>query len=122
MPKIDFEISALGNGAIVDKWIQYGGVRTTEVPAGEAFDILCEIDASGGGRWLEAVTVKSTDGSIKNYEDTLITIDPTGLQHTVVLGNMGANIMPAHDITLTIKVWGVENESVSPPYPPESEW
>lgn len=117
---VEIQIAALGLGTITDAWVEYKGNRVTEVPFGEVFDIRCSYQPGGGDRWLSCVT--AAGGGIENYEDTLIYwANNTQLQQ-VKLDKRGANIMPDHDISLRFKLWGNEDENISPAYPPKNQW
>ena len=104
-----------------DLWIEIGNTRVEEVPVGQAFHILCDYYAEnvGGIKWLTCVTVKG-DG-IENYEDTGVSFSST-IDHTARLGNLGPNIMPDKDITLTVTVWLHDDFNEYPPYPPKEQW
>lgn len=128
MRKVSFEgIGDLvpGVSTIEDAWIEYGGLRVSQVPVGEKFDIFCHFIArnEAGGQWKIAVTVIG-DG-IQNWEDETAGI-PFGakrkeMEH-VELKKMGDNIMPDEDITLRLKLWLHDEIGVDPPYPPIGTW
>lgn len=107
-----------GDSTIDDVWIEYGGLRVTEVPAGEKFDIHASYRAINvaGGQWKATVTVKG-DG-IQNYEDTC----HFGIEksHSPKLDKMGDNIMPDSDITLRFKLW--LHDDCAQDYPPVETW
>ncbi len=117
------KIAALvpGVSTIEDAWIEYGGVRITEVPVGEKFDIFATYIArneagTAFNPWKATVTVIGND--IQNYEDT----SHSG-QHgsqTVKLDKMGDNIMPDNDITLRFRLW--LHDDTSEDYPPIATW
>lgn len=116
------QISALVPGLcyIRDVWVEVDHTKVEEVEVGAEFHILCDYYSENQGAiyWLSCVTVKG-DG-IENYEDTKV--DGPVIDHVARLGNMGPNIMPDKDVTLTITVWMHDDMWESPPYPPKADW
>lgn len=121
MQNVSFEgIGALvpGPSEILDAWAEYGGVRVSQVPPGEKFDILVRYRATNtaGGNWKATVTAKGN--GIQNYEDS--SWFGTEKSETVKLDKMGDNFMPSHDLAVRLKLW--LHDDVSEDYPPINEW
>ena len=124
-------IGAIGigpiTGSIIKAVVEYGGQEVTEVPEGENFKVAITYSASNPGYswspadpgWLITMTAMSTDGTIKGYEHALITKASvySALDRIEPLGPM-----PAHDITLRIKLWGNQDTVIIPPSPPQADW
>lgn len=107
-------------GTIRDAWVEYDGVRVTEVPEGEDFSpkVSYSADNPGDRHWGICVTMISTDGQIRNYA---ITGTPLfGAEHLeegdLDVNDLGATgPMPAHDITLRFKLFGNPEKEGDPP-------
>ena len=128
MPKIN---AILGNtptptgSSITEVVIEYKGQATTEVPAGERFEVYARGVAANPGAlvWEVLYTMISTDGTIACYNPT----DASGSSYTTPRVKVTANsisgkepIMPNKDITLRIKLWGNDHRGMT--LPPISEW
>jgi len=111
-----------GVSSIDDYWIEYGGVRVTQVPAGEKFDIYCKYSArnEAGGTWKVCATVIGTNiaDGIQNYQDTA-SIGNTKTE-TAHLNQMGNNIMPNKNISLRFKLW--LHDDTAETHPPVEAW
>jgi len=113
--------------SITDAWVEYQRARTTEVPAGEIFEIYAAFTARNPNAlsWEVLVTAKSNDGSIAVYNPTDAYGDPftqtkCQVSSTAVPGFSAPPIMPNRNITLAIKLWG--NDTRGQPIPGISEW
>jgi len=115
-------------GSITRAWVEYGGEEVTEVPEGENFTVKVSYSAYNPGYaftpldpgWSTSVTVISTDGELRGYNSTLETS-----ANTAKVVPIGLGPMPAHDITLRVKLWG--NQAVwglpgVPDTAPEDQW
>jgi len=110
-------------GNIRRAWVEYGGEEVTEVPEGENFVVKASITASNPGAytWSLSLSAVSTDREIGDADSTNIL---PGLPFPDEL-HVGLGPMPAHDITLRIKLWGNQElwtDPGVPDKPPESEW
>ena len=114
-------------GAIRDAWVEYDGVRVTEVPEGEYFSpkVSYYADNPGACQWGICVTVIDTANGLANYA---ITGTPAIGCHThLEEGDLDVNDygktgpMPNRDVTLRFKLWGNQEKVGTPPYP-QSEW
>lgn len=128
MPKITLVETGAptpAGSSITDKWVEYKGARTTEVPAGEPFEIFAKGVAKNPGAltWEVLFTAVSLDGSIACYNPT----DAYGESYTTPSVKISANawpgfpkppVMPNRDISLTIKLWGNDTRGQRIP-PPE---
>jgi len=125
-------IGAIGigpiTGSITRAWVEYGGKEVTEVPEGENFEVKVSYTASNPGffpspitrGWSTAATVISTDRVVKGRNPELQLSSYVSDTMPVSLGPM-----PAYDITLRVKLWGIQavwGEPLVPDYPPETEW
>ena len=122
MRKVSIEgIGALvpGVSTIEDAWVSISGVRVTQVPVGDKFDIYCHYKAinKAGGYWKATVTVIGI--GIANYEDTRV-FGGDKEDYNCKLDNMGDNIMPNHDISLRFKLW--LHDDTSEKHPPTDTW
>lgn len=99
-----------------------------ELTAGTQFRVVVDVNAknNAGGSvfdWSICLTVIDATKVVKNYT----TRNSAGeLGSSIIAGNvpidsMGYNVMPANDITLTIKGWGTDNHNLLTP-PPENLW
>ena len=114
-------------GQIIKAEVEYGGQVVTEVPEGENFKVAVTYSAQNPGfvlspadpGWLITMTAMSTDGTISGYEHAIITKASVSsvLDRIEPLGPM-----PAHDITLRIKLWGNQDIAIIPPCPPQADW
>lgn len=114
-------------GQIIKAVVEYAGEEVTEVPEGENFKVAVTYSAQNPGfvlspadpGWLITMTAMSTDGAISGYEHALITSASvsSALDRIEPLGPM-----PAHDITLRIKLWGNQDITIIPPCPPQADW
>lgn len=127
MPKINIE----GNtptptgSSITEVVIEYKGQATTEVPAGELFDIYVRGIARNPGAytWEVLVTAISSVGEIAVYDTTDAYGDPFNLPRMkidTVASGYSRPIMPSQDITLRVKLWG--NDHRGQTLPPVTEW
>ena len=129
--EVEQGIGAIGigpiTGSILKAVVEYAGKEVTEVPEGENFKVAVTYSASNPGYswspadpgWLITMTAMSTDGVISGYEHALITKASvySALDRIEPLGPM-----PAHDITLRIKLWGNQDTVIIPPCPPKADW
>lgn len=110
-------------GYIIRAWVEYEGEEVTEVPEGENFVVKASITASNPGAytWSLSLSAISTDREIGNADSTNIL---PGIPFPDEL-HVGLGPMPAHDITLRVKLWGNQElwtDPGVPDKPPESEW
>ena len=110
-------------GSISAVRVIYQGQAVTEVPEGEYFDVEVDFTAQNPGAlsWAAGATMMATNGTLPNYDVTRTIIPSSTLSGTMKLDSMGKpGPMPAHDITLRIKLWGNQAWTTDPP--PQSEW
>lgn len=128
MPKIQLEtgVPTPSGSSITEKYVEYKGERVTEVPAGERFDIYAKGVAMNPGAltWEALITAVSDDGSIAVY-DTSDAYGGTYNTPTMKLDSLPAGdfqlpVMPNHDITIRIKLWG--NDKRGQDVPPPDQW
>lgn len=128
------EISIRGIGqptpsgsSITDAWVTYKGARTTEVPAGEPFQIWARGIANIPGQISAEVLFTAKGGNIAQFDTTDVgpfggpTYDSgnTWLKFNQQ-GQQSDPIMPSQNLTLTIKLWG--NSARGQAIPPISQW
>ena len=129
--EVEEGIEAIGigpiTGSIIKAVVEYAGQEVTEVPEGENFSVAVTYSAQNPGfvlspadpGWLICMTAMSTDGAISGYEHAIITKASvsSALDRIEPLGPM-----PAHDITLRIKLWGNQDIAIIPPCPLQADW
>lgn len=115
-------------GHITRAWVEYGGQEVTEVPEGENFVVKVSYEAQNLGfratpldpAWSTSVTAISTDGEVGSYNSNMHMSASVSQVKAVGLGPM-----PAHDITLRVKLWGNQAVWTMPGVPdtaPENQW
>jgi len=115
-------------GSITRAWVEYGGEEVNEVPEGEYFTVKMSFVADNPGfhitpldpAWSTAITAISADREVKGCDPTL-----QYAAHQAEVAAVSIGPMPAHDITLRVKLHG--NQAVwsmpgVPDCPPESDW
>lgn len=115
-------------GSITRAWVEYGGEEVTEVPEGEYFTVKASFVADNPGftvtpidpGWSTAISAISTDGEVKGC-------DPTAqyAAHQEEVAEVTIGPMPAHDITLRVRLHGNQDLWTAPGVqdcPPESDW
>lgn len=115
-------------GSITRAWVEYSGEEVTEVPEGEYFTVKIDFVADNPGfsirpwdpGWSTAISAISTGGEVKGC-------DPTAqyAAHQAEVAEVTIGPMPAHDITLRVKLHGNQDlwtDYGVPDCPPESDW
>lgn len=115
-------------GHITRAWVEYGGQEVTEVPEGESFVVKVSYEAQNLGfraspldpAWSTSVTAISTDGEVGSYNSNMHMSASVSQVKAIGLGPM-----PAHDITMRVKLWGNQAVWTMPGVPdtaPENQW
>ncbi len=117
MRNVTMKVSSLipGSGSYIRNMkVRYNGQIVNQIPAGGAFDIICDFSAenSAGGiiqAWSACVTVIDTEGGeVRNYkiENSAFSLPGHIADSNVAINSRGGNIMPNHDINLRFMLWG----------------
>jgi hypothetical protein len=96
--------------------VYYQNNEVSSVPAGGQFYLKVGYSADypgihPPGSWSTCITCMATDGSVKNYDITLM-ITTSGVMKLDALGLM---TMPSHDITLRLYLWASTDAETQPP-------
>lgn len=130
MPNINIEISAPLGGEVVDPHVRYptgiGAQRVTEVPSGAEFEIWAGAQNLNASENTWEILYTATDGeTIYQWKSQDIyggSNESNSLQELErqLDGQYGNPVMPNHDITLSITLWG--NGTRGQPLPPLDQW
>ena len=97
------------SGQITDVWAEVGGARVTEVEEGRVFDIKAKYTASWPDKpliivnWVVGISARGDGISI--YDNTNMG-NVTSKSGEMTIDNPSSPKMPAHNIALTIQIWG----------------
>lgn len=122
-----------GATVINDAWISKDNVRVptpVKLAQGEQFQVVVDFEAHNaiGGtinNWSVCVTVIDATKDTYNYAhlNSILSIPPSEIaSHQATLDRMGPNVMPAHDLTLHVRIFGADGLTPSPLYPDVSLW
>ena len=131
---MDRGISTLVPGtdnAILDAWVQVGGVRVTKMPVGQEFTLHCKYSAqnlAGSVFDYTKTTLTASGGGIKRYEDSVL----RGANDSNIIVKLdkfrkqtpASPTMPEGEgnLVLAFRLWLHDNADIDPPYPPEDQW
>ncbi|MFY9259570.1 MAG: hypothetical protein WAO71_03575 [Gallionella sp.] len=130
-----FRISAFvpGEGSRINRiYIKAAGVEVTELAPGQEFKVYVDFNAYNGAgglaaHWSATVTVVDLEsGQIRNWNRAggqTSVFNPDGsIQKVFALDKMGSNVMPDHDVSLRVKVWGHDAGIPTPETPAYELW